>query len=257
MAYTTQPVAQSTVQQPAPQQGAGASFAQPGYLGAPATINPSTYSASGYNATGIDPSLMSALDPTSTINYILQGFAPQAQSAENNLNQTLANFGINGGQAVGAATQLQAQLGGALAPTLASAIQNAQGNLLNAGEFNAGAQNTAGAFNAGAQNQSGQFNAGAANNANQYNAEATNTTNAANVGQYNKSQQQMMQDLLQQWALQYGAFNNVNQAGQGAQNNQAVQFGGEVTTSDPFGAIFGPLAQAGGQLGAASIAAGA
>jgi hypothetical protein len=83
----------------------------------------------------------SQFSPNATIQQILAGFAPQAQSSENNLNQTLADFGINGGQAVGAMTQLQSQLGASLAPSLANAIMGSQGMQLQGGEFNSGAYN--------------------------------------------------------------------------------------------------------------------
>ena len=97
---------------------------------------------------------LSQLSPQQTLAYLQQGFAPQDQTATSNLNSTLADFGINGGQAVGAMGQLQAQLAGAQAPTIANAIQQSQANLLQGGEFNAGAQNQAGQFNTGAFNNS-------------------------------------------------------------------------------------------------------
>ncbi len=84
---------------------------------------------------------MSQFSPNATIQQILTGFAPQAQNSENQLNQTLADFGVNGGQAVGAMSQLQGQLAGALGPTLANAIQGSQGMQLQGGEFNSGAYN--------------------------------------------------------------------------------------------------------------------
>ena len=228
-------------------------LAQPGYLGTPATVAPSTYNPTGYGAQQVSTQ---GLDPMATIQQLLTGFAPQAQSAANNLNQTLANFGINGGQAVGAMSQLQAQLAGSLAPSIASAIQNSQGNILNAGEFNAGAGNQAGQFNAGASNTAGQFNAGAGNTASLYNAGATNATNAANVGQYNQTQEQLLQDIMNQYYSQQGAFNNINTGAQSAGNSQAVQYGGQVSSSDPFSAIFGPLMGAAGQIGGAALGAG-
>jgi hypothetical protein len=83
----------------------------------------------------------SQFTPQQTLAYLQQGFAPGDTQATNNLNQTLADFGINGGQAVGAMTQLQAQLAGAQAPTLANAIQGSQQMQLQGGEFNSGAYN--------------------------------------------------------------------------------------------------------------------
>jgi hypothetical protein len=155
--------------QQAPQQGSQPNPNQP-----TATQNPYGNSGSNYQQpTYVDPSQFS---PNATIQQIMAGFAPQAQSSENNLNQTLADFGINGGQAVGAMSQLQSQLAGALGPTLANAIQGSQGMQLGAGEFNANAYNN---------QQSSIFNAinsmigggqGAGNqNANQYGSTVTQT----------------------------------------------------------------------------------
>src|SRR5271166_2522236 len=185
---------------PQPQgTGSGAGLTQPGYLGAPSTLD------------------MSQFSPNATIQELLAGFAPQAQSAGNNLNQTLADFGINGGQAVSAMSQLQAQLGGALAPSIAGAIQNSQGNLLQGGEFNAG---------------------------------ATNATNAANVGQYNQSQQLMLQDLLGLYGQNFGAFNQINTGGQGAANQNANPYGQDITvTQNPWMSIFQGLMQGAGGVG--------
>ena len=107
------------------------SLFQPGYLGTPATVAPTTANA----PTALDPSLVNSLGPQATIQQLLAGLQPQAQSAENNLNQTLADFGVGGGQAVGAQSQLQSQLMSSIAPSIASAIQGSQGNQLQAGEF--------------------------------------------------------------------------------------------------------------------------
>jgi len=183
-----------------------ASLGQPQYLGAPATVAPSTVSTQG-------------LDPNATIAALIQSFQPQDASSTNNLNQTLADFGVTGGQAVGSMQQLQAQLQAAQDPSIAAAIQSSQGNILNAGEFNASAGNTASTYNANALNQ----------------------TNAANVGQANQSQEQMLQDILNSYYAQLGAFSNINDAGQSGGNQNAVNYGQTVTTSDPFAQIFSGL----------------
>jgi hypothetical protein len=183
----------------------GQGYTQPGY----------------YNASGVD---LSQLSPQQTLAYLQQGFAPGDALATNNLNSTLADFGINGGQAVGAMTQLQAQLAGAQAPTLANAIQNSQANLLQGGEFNAGAQN-----------QAGQFNTGAFNNA----------------------QSNQLQDLLNLWSNQTNMFGNIIGSGQGAGNQNANQYGSTVTqTQNPFMSIFQGLEGAAGAA-APFLAAGA
>jgi hypothetical protein len=101
------------------QTGSGAALTQPSYVN------------------------LGQFSPQQTLQYLQQGFAPQDASATNNLNSTLADFGINGGQAVGAMSELQAQLAGAQAPTLANAIEGSQANLLQGGEFNSGAFNNA------------------------------------------------------------------------------------------------------------------
>lgn len=311
------------------------SLSQPGYLGAPATVQAPGAAAVGsqtylaqpgqfdvgqllqqwmkpggaqavdqvqaQNVGGLDPSLLSSLGSSQTIQALLQGFAPQAQRSTNNLNQTLANFGVTGGQNVAAQTELQAQLAAALSPSIASAIQNSQGNTLNAGEFgvtnsannanrqlqagttnqgaqltqndlnaqiqagnasqfnalmgggvgqnaafqqaanltNAGAQNASSQFDAGAQNNMNQFNANQGFQGSQFNANALNQTNAANVGQFNQSQQMALNNMINAYMAQLGAFNSINQGGQQAGNQNAVNYGQDIQVSDPFGAILG------------------
>jgi hypothetical protein len=277
-------------------QGDYSQLFQPGYLGAPATVNPTQagagtvdlsqlfggwQGATNSNAqTSLSPSLTNSLGSNQTIQQLLQGFAPQAQNSTNQLNQTLADFGVGGGQAVGAQTQLQGQLAASLAPSIASAIQNSQANQLNAGEFgtsnalnqslaNSGAANTnTNALNSifgstlgnNANNvqNTNQFNAGSQNSADQYNASALNSTNAANVGQQNQTNQSTLNDLLNQYYAQLSAFSSINSGGQTAGNQNAVNYGQDITTQqDPFTTIFGDLAGAGAQLGSASIKAGA
>lgn len=205
-------------------------LAQPAYMGAPATVNPA-YA----NASPLDPNLINSLSPNSTIQQILAGFAPQANSAQKNLMQTLADFGIGGGQAVQAQTQLQDSLASALAPTLANAIQFSQGNQLQAGEFGSG-QGL----------QAALANAGFANNAGQYNAQATNAVNAANTGAFDQNQQMLLQMILQDYMANLQANAGILSGGQGAANQQAVNYGGTITTSDPFGQIMSALAAGAG-----------
>lgn len=272
----TQTAAQQATQaQPAAQANSAnyASLFQPGYLGAPATVNPTQAGAGtvdigqlmqGWQGSSqLAPSLTNSLGSSSTIQQLLQGFAPQAQNSTNQLNQTLADFGVGGGQAVGAQTQLQSQLAASLAPSIASAIQNSQGNQLAAGEANQGAANTnTNALNSifgstlgqNANNlqSTNQFNAGSQNTADQYNASALNSTNAANVGQQNQTNATTLQDLMNQYNAQLGAFSSINTGGQTAGNQNAVNYGQDITTTqDPFTQIFGDLAGAGGQIGAA------
>lgn len=321
--------------------GASTSLSQPGYLGAPATVAPTTYAAQGANpqvaganssnaaqldlhsllsqwqaptqasavgnvsAPGLDSGLLNSLGSNQTIAALLQGFAPQAAQSTQNLNQTLANFGVTGGQNVAANTQLQAQLAAALSPSIASAIQNSQGNQLNAGEFGAGqtqqanlanqsthlsqnnlnaqlqgtnvgqqnsallsalgintsnqqqtnlanqqaqnqgmefnanAVNQGNQFNANAGNQAGQFNANSSNAAANYNANAQNATNAANVSQFNNSNQTALNQMINDYLAQLGQFGNINGAGQNAGNQNAINYGQDISTSDPLGELIG------------------
>jgi hypothetical protein len=143
------------------QQGAGAGYTQPSYVP------------------------LGSFNPNQTIQYLNQGFAGTDANAQNQLNQTLADFGINGGQAVDEMGNLQSQLASAQAPTIANAIQNSQQMQLQGGEFNAGSFNQSQAqqlqdlFNQWGQ-QFGAFNniigqgQGAGNqNANQYGSTIT------------------------------------------------------------------------------------
>lgn len=210
---------QAPVAQPAAQTGTSSSLFQPAYLGAPATVNPATIGTQQFS-------------PQATIQQLLQGFAPQQQSAQNNLTQMLADFGVGGGQAVGAENQFQAQQSAALAPTIASAIQNSQGNTLSADTTNVGSVNSAANLN----------------------ANDINSTNLTNTNIQNSAQQQLINDMLNQYYAQLGAFNQINTGGQGAANQNAVNYGQDITVQqDPFTQIFGALAGAGGQIGAAAV----
>lgn len=200
---------------------------QPAYLQGVSTYNPATVSSQG-----LDPNLVASLSPNATIQQLQQAYLPQEQQATTNLNQTLADFGVGGGQAVQANQQLQGLLASSIAPALAQAIQNSQGMQLGAGQFNAGNALQAALANAGSANTASQFGAG-----------ATNAMNAANVGQFNQSQEQMLQDILNNYFSQFGAFSNIFGQGQGAGNQNAVNYGQDITVSDPFSEIFGTAAQ--------------
>jgi hypothetical protein len=101
--------------------------------------NPYGNTGSNYSQPSYVP--LGSFNPNQTISYLNQGFQGTDANAANQLNQTLADFGINGGQAVDAMGNLQSQLASAQAPTIANAIQNSQGMQLQGGEFNAGAFN--------------------------------------------------------------------------------------------------------------------
>lgn len=254
----TQTQQQAPVAQPAAQTGTSSLF-QPGYLGAPATVNPAlvqapTAQGTTAQAAQLSPGLTNSLGSGATIEQLLQDYAPQEQNGQNQLTQMLANFGVGGGQAVGAENQFQGQEAAGIAPAIASAIQNSQGNQLNAGEFNAGNQQATNTLNATQGQQNNQFNAGNAltaalnnqgstNNAATLNANDINSTNLTNTNIQNTAQQQELQDMLNQYYAQLGAFSNINSGGQSAGNQNAVNYGQDITVQqNPFQQVFGDLA---------------
>lgn len=252
---------------------------QPGYINGVSTYAPATYGAStaqfdqahGAHPAAINtlsPQLLQSLGVGSTIGQLQQSMVPQTQQAFSQLQQQLADFGVQGGQAIGAGQQLSGQLAGSIAPAMAQAIQNAQGNMLGAGEFNAQDRNQmelanianrmqqsqfnsqnalqAALFNAGSQNQAGQFNAEQTNAAGQYAANAQNSANQYNVGEQNAYNQAIMNAILGNYANQEGMMSGILGQGQNALDQQALQYGGQVTQNP---GLFNEL------LGAASVAA--
>lgn len=107
------------------------------------------------------------VSPQSSIQQILAGFMPAQRQAMSQLNNQLAAGGIVGGGAQGAGNLLQGQLAASLGPTLANAIQSAQGMSLQQGLGNAGFSNAMTSQNLQDWMQNNFFNAGAANNASQ------------------------------------------------------------------------------------------
>lgn len=170
--------------------------------------NPPMGQATMFGGAQLPDWMQSFLSPNSTIQQILQGFAPQAQQATRSLNDTLAAGGISGGPAAGLQTQLQGQLASSLAPTLANAIQGSQGNELQAALANAGFTQQAGMANMGAANQMTGMNI---NNIMQQ--------MMANTGYANQGQNELAQALMNAYGMNFNAFNNLNNAGlQGAMN---------------------------------------
>lgn len=240
---------------PAQQQSASSLF-QPGYLGTPSTYTASTVTpgtsqgttanasqydlnslygnwggASGYNASTLDPNLLNSLGSNQTTALLQQSFQPGDQNSNNNLQAQLAAYGVTGGQAVGAMTQLQAQLAAAHSPALASAIQNSQANQLNAGQFNSNALNSQGQFNAGAQNTNTNTlnsllgNALGQNNSNQESTNQFNATQGQQNNQYNTTN-----DLNAALANQQST-NVANNYNATAQNNTNAANVGEYNQS--------------------------
>lgn len=243
---------------------------QPTYQGAPSWLNPSYASGSQSNYDTNLPSWLSGpngyLSPTSTIQQILQGFAPQSAQATDSLNNTLAAAGIVGGPAATAQTELQGQLSASLAPTLANAIQAAQGNVLGAQEFqsgqglqqalqNAGLGEQTSLANMGAANQLGEFNVGNQIGANQFNATAANQSGSqlANLlfggwqqelGQFGNLNSQELSALS---GLEGQGLSNMGQLGYGASENFPVQQGGDWSgLGQGLGGLFGGMFGGGG-----------
>jgi hypothetical protein len=174
---------------------------QPGYLGAPPTAQATTYGGTS--------------DPSQVIQQILQGFGPQVQSSQNALNSTLAESGLAGGPNVSAQEQLQGQLASGIAPSIANAIQFAQGQ----------------------QQQAGLFNTGAENQFTLQNLQNILGSNEYNTGQYNQSLQNMLGLFANPYQnMQQGSINLANQSA----NNFPIQQGAGAGASQ-FGQGLGSL----------------
>lgn len=139
----------------------------------PAYVSPTTLNQGQINS----------LSPQQTISALTGANQPQVQQQDQQMMQMLATAGLAPSSTAGQTAfnnLAQQQLAG-MDPSIASAIQNSQGNLLNAGQFNATTANTANQNNANAFNTAGQnyFNAetGAYNN----NANAFNALNTAGL----------------------------------------------------------------------------
>ena len=212
-------------------------LAQPAYAPTPTLENPTLASQTQLGFGNVSPELLAALSPQVAENLLVQGFQPQAQQAERNLQQTLANAGIVGGPAVQQEGQLQEGLAAALAPSLAGLVSGSQGNLISAAGGGAGLQ------------QGTTFaNQGAANAANERNVGAINATNAGNVATQNASNQNLLnilQTLYGQQAGQYGGTVSTGQqgsnkiAGQGADAYQ-IPSGNTSGLTGALGQIYQP-----------------
>lgn len=206
-----------------------ASPLQPGYLQNPPMVNPAT----------LGGGFLSQFSPDQSIAQILNYANPLFQKAQSGLNDQLAAMGMEGGPALNAQGALSQNLLSSLGPMLSQAVMQSQGNVLNAGEFNANALNQGNYFNA--QNVIG---------ANQY-----------NTGAYNGAQNNLWNALMQGWNTPFQAYQGINMAGlNGAQNLAGIgasNAGGlgqtmagtfPVNTSNPFGglgaALGGMFAQA-------------
>lgn len=107
------------------------------------------------------------VSPQASLQQILAGFLPAQRQAMSQLNNQLASAGIAGGGAQGAGNLLQGQLAASLGPTLANAIQSAQGMSLQQGLGNAGFSNAMTSQNLQDWMQTNFFNANNANQASQ------------------------------------------------------------------------------------------
>jgi hypothetical protein len=192
--------------QPYPTQGQATTF-QGAQMNSPYFAN----AAQSHSQTDLNPQFMQQLGPQSTIQQILTGFAPQANRAQNALNDQLAASGIQGGAAANATGELQQQLAAGLAPSLAGAIQNSNQQQLQGNEFGLGNQMQQSMYNAGNRQQSGLANAQFGNNANYEQAGLNQQTGLANMGAMNQMTGQNLQNIMQNQAFNTGAANNAQQ----------------------------------------------
>ena len=183
---------------------AGYNPLQPAYLSQPATLNASTLS----------PSLINSLGSGQTISALQGANAPAMNQQDQQMMQMLATAGLAPSSTAGQTAfnnLAQQQLAG-MDPSIASAIQNSQSNVLGANTTNMNALNTAGQVNLGNQLQQQEYNANA------YNTAGNNYFNAM-TGAYNNNA---------------NAFNALNSAGlsgvQGLAETQA-QGGNQLANS--------------------------
>lgn len=195
-----------------------ASPLQPTYVNNPPMVNPTT----------LGGDFLSQFSPDQSIGQILNYAGPAFNKAQNSLNDQLAAMGMFGGPAASATGALNSQLLSSLGPMLSQAVQQSQGNMLNAGEFNANALNQGNYFNA--QNIIG--------------------ANNANAGIYNNAQNNLWNAIMQGWMAPFNAYQGINMAGlNGAQGlagigaSNAGSLGNimgstfPVNTSNPFGGL--------------------
>src|SRR5271165_4068240 len=171
-------------------------------------------------------------DPSQVIQQILQGFAPQAQSAQNSLNATLAESGLAGGPNVSAQEQLQGQEAAGLAPSIANAIQ-----------FSQGQQQQAGLSNTAAANQFTLQNLQDLMGTNQYNTTAYNQQLNNLLGLFSNPYTQAQQGAIgianQQagnFPIQQGAGAGASQFGQGLGQIGSL-FGTAPSVNDTVGSV--------------------
>lgn len=116
----------------------------------------------------------STVDTSDMVQRVLAGLAPQFKQQNLGLTESLANAGIVGGSTGGAVTQQglqqQAEAAGQIQPMILSALQGNQqatqgasrdnaSNALNAGEYNAGAENANSQFDVSNQIKNAMFDA--------------------------------------------------------------------------------------------------
>jgi hypothetical protein len=148
------------------------------------------------------------VDPSAQIAQILAAYQPAAQQSQMNLNGALAASGVSGGGMTGATQQLQGQLAAGLAPSLASAIGNAN-----------------------SENQS-----------------ALNQANMFNTGNTMSAQQLLAQLQNQDWLAQLGGYTGLNESGLGAQEGVNQQAAGNYGVQTGTGAGLGSLTNSLGNM---------
>jgi hypothetical protein len=185
---------------------------QPAYLQQPATLNATTVNPS-YLSSG----LLNSLGSGQTIAQLQAGVAPQNQQQDQQMMQMLATAGLAPSSTAGqtAFNNLAQQQNAGIAPSIAAAIQNSQGNQLNAGQFNANAGNTGSLYNAGAMNTANAQNLQNQLAQQQYNASA-----------YNGAGQDYFNALTGAYNNNANAFNALNSAGLSGSQGLAGQQSG-------------------------------
>lgn len=227
---TTQPTAATSPLQSALSQGYNP--LQPQYLSDPTQLAPTLATAAQSNL---------QLSPDQTISQIMAAFQPQADRATTNLNNQLAAFGIAGGPALNEQNNLQNALSSGLGTSLAGAIQNTQGNMLQQSMNNANLSNQTGLANAGYSNTANQQNLSNILGTNQFNTNASNTANQNLYGYLNQGYNNQLG--------QFGTTNNLGVTGGTSLANTGLN-GSNGLAQNAAGTF--PI-QSGGAAGAASL----
>ena len=182
-----------------------------------------------------------SLDPTTVTNNILAGLQPGFAQQQQGLNEALASAGVMGGGGIGAENNLMLQQGlqslSATAPYVMQGMEGNQNAALNAGEFNAGAQNNAQQFDINNLIHSAMFDIGTQSGA-----------------QNNLAGMQNADWLAQMNAMQSGYYGAAN-AFQGNYQQPAPSTGGYANLASGLSSLFPAAGGAASATGAMGIGA--